>query len=147
MLDDAMSEEIVHKIDYDSGKFHLAASPVINIAHRARKLDEVACFFLTRTSIDGDTWRLMTATAPATGCASGKSARASRRQTGSPRRAGLRGPSTTRLQVPAFRRLSSFASPLAPILLYGQLEADDHAFRTFLDRLHERYSSLQLAGM
>jgi O-methyltransferase involved in polyketide biosynthesis len=43
-----MSEEIVHKIDYDSGKFHLTASPIINIAHRAKKLDEVARFFLTR---------------------------------------------------------------------------------------------------
>ena len=48
ILADAMSEEIVHKIDYDSGKFHLTASPIINIAHRAKKLDEGARFSLTR---------------------------------------------------------------------------------------------------
>jgi O-methyltransferase involved in polyketide biosynthesis len=48
ILADAMSEEIVHKIDYDSGKFHLTATPVINIAHRVKQLDEVARFFLTR---------------------------------------------------------------------------------------------------
>jgi O-methyltransferase involved in polyketide biosynthesis len=38
----------VAEVQQDSGKFHLTASPIINIAHRAKKLDEVARFFLTR---------------------------------------------------------------------------------------------------
>jgi len=41
-LGDPMAEEIVGKLGYDCGRFHLSASPIINIAHRAKKLDEVA---------------------------------------------------------------------------------------------------------
>jgi O-methyltransferase involved in polyketide biosynthesis len=42
ILGDPMAEEIVGKLGYDCGRFHLSASPIINIAHRAKKLDEVA---------------------------------------------------------------------------------------------------------
>jgi O-methyltransferase involved in polyketide biosynthesis len=48
ILADAMAAKIVHELDYDSAKFHLSASPIINIAHRAKKLDEVAQDFITR---------------------------------------------------------------------------------------------------
>jgi hypothetical protein len=43
-----MADQIVRKLGYDCGRFHLSASPVINIAHRAKKLDEVARNFITR---------------------------------------------------------------------------------------------------
>jgi O-methyltransferase involved in polyketide biosynthesis len=43
-----MADEIVNKLDYDCARFHLSASPIINIAHRAKKLDEVARTFITR---------------------------------------------------------------------------------------------------
>jgi O-methyltransferase involved in polyketide biosynthesis len=47
ILADTMAEEIVRKLDYDCSKFHLSASPVINIALRAKKIDEVALGFVT----------------------------------------------------------------------------------------------------
>ena len=46
ILADAMADEIVRKLDYDCERFRLSASPVINIALRAKKLDEVALRFL-----------------------------------------------------------------------------------------------------
>ena len=48
ILADTMAEEIVRKLDYDCAKFRLSASPIINIALRAKKLDEVALKFVTR---------------------------------------------------------------------------------------------------
>jgi hypothetical protein len=42
ILGDVMAEEIVNKLDYDYDKFHLSTSPIINIAHRAKKLDDGA---------------------------------------------------------------------------------------------------------
>jgi O-methyltransferase involved in polyketide biosynthesis len=47
ILADTMAEEIVRQLGYDCGKFHLSASPIINIALRAKKLDEVALEFVT----------------------------------------------------------------------------------------------------
>jgi O-methyltransferase involved in polyketide biosynthesis len=43
-----MAVEIVHELDYDAARFRLSASPIIKIAHRAKKLDEVALQFITR---------------------------------------------------------------------------------------------------
>jgi hypothetical protein len=48
ILGGRMAEEIVKKLDYDCDRFHLSASPMINIAHRAKKLDEVARNFMSR---------------------------------------------------------------------------------------------------
>ena len=48
ILSDMMADEIVRKLVYDCTKFHLSASPIINIALRAEKLDEVALKFVTR---------------------------------------------------------------------------------------------------
>jgi O-methyltransferase involved in polyketide biosynthesis len=48
ILADAMADEIVRKLDYDCDKFRLSASPIINIALRAKKLDEVALRFVAR---------------------------------------------------------------------------------------------------
>jgi O-methyltransferase involved in polyketide biosynthesis len=48
ILGDTMAEELVGKLGYDCGRFRLSASPIINIAHRARKLDEVAKQFIAR---------------------------------------------------------------------------------------------------
>jgi O-methyltransferase involved in polyketide biosynthesis len=48
ILADPMAEELVGKLGYDCGRFHLSASPIINIAHRAKKLDEVARSFIAR---------------------------------------------------------------------------------------------------
>jgi O-methyltransferase involved in polyketide biosynthesis len=47
ILADKMAEEIVRKLDYDCAKFRLSASPILNIALRAKKLDEVALRFVT----------------------------------------------------------------------------------------------------
>jgi O-methyltransferase involved in polyketide biosynthesis len=46
ILGDALADRIVRELDYDCGRFGLSASPIINIAHRAKKLDEVAAGFL-----------------------------------------------------------------------------------------------------
>jgi O-methyltransferase involved in polyketide biosynthesis len=48
ILGDTMADEIVRKLDYDCAKFRLSASPIINIALRAKKLDEVALRFVAR---------------------------------------------------------------------------------------------------
>src|SRR5215218_5363404 len=48
ILADTMADEIVRKLDYDCDRFHLSASPIINIALRAKKLDEVALKFVAR---------------------------------------------------------------------------------------------------
>jgi O-methyltransferase involved in polyketide biosynthesis len=48
ILGDPMAEEIVGKLGYDCDRFHLSPSPIIGIAHRARKLDEVAQQFIAR---------------------------------------------------------------------------------------------------
>src|SRR5215208_7985700 len=48
ILADAMADEIVRKLGYDCDTFHLSASPIINIALRAKKLDEVALRFVAR---------------------------------------------------------------------------------------------------
>jgi O-methyltransferase involved in polyketide biosynthesis len=47
ILGDMMADEIVRKLEYDCDKFRLSASPIINIALRAKKLDEVALRFVT----------------------------------------------------------------------------------------------------
>jgi O-methyltransferase involved in polyketide biosynthesis len=43
-----MATQLVRRLGYDCGRFHLSASPIINIAHRARKLDQVAQQFIGR---------------------------------------------------------------------------------------------------
>ncbi|MGA8115309.1 MAG: class I SAM-dependent methyltransferase [Actinocatenispora sp.] len=48
LLGDTTADEIVRKLDQDAGRFHLSASPVLQIAHRAKKLDEVAQNFIAR---------------------------------------------------------------------------------------------------
>jgi O-methyltransferase involved in polyketide biosynthesis len=48
ILADMMAGDIVAKLGYDCSKFGLSASPVINIALRAKKLDEIALRFVTR---------------------------------------------------------------------------------------------------
>ncbi|HYA50438.1 MAG TPA: hypothetical protein VEG33_04645, partial [Streptosporangiaceae bacterium] len=48
ILADTMAADIVRKLGYDCGKFRLSASPIINIAHRAKKIDEIALRFVTR---------------------------------------------------------------------------------------------------
>ena len=48
VLSDTMAEQVVRKLDYDCGKFRLSASPIINIALRAKKIDEVAQDFISR---------------------------------------------------------------------------------------------------
>src|SRR6266516_1975837 len=48
ILADTVADEIVQKLDYDYGQFHLDANLVINVALRAKKLDEVASGFLAR---------------------------------------------------------------------------------------------------
>jgi len=48
ILGDTMAGELVRRLGYDCDRYHLSASPIINIAHRARKLDQVAQQFITR---------------------------------------------------------------------------------------------------
>lgn len=48
ILADTMAEDVVRKLGYDCGKFRLSASPILNIALRAKKLDEIAFRFVTR---------------------------------------------------------------------------------------------------
>src|SRR5215212_2375021 len=47
ILSDKMAYEIVRKLDYDCDKFRLSVSPIINVAIRAKKLDEGALRFVT----------------------------------------------------------------------------------------------------
>jgi O-methyltransferase involved in polyketide biosynthesis len=48
ILADTMADEIVRKLGYDCGRFRLSASPILNIALRAKKLDQVARNFVSR---------------------------------------------------------------------------------------------------
>src|SRR5215204_7032189 len=48
ILADTMADEIVRKLDYDCAEFRLSVSPIINIALRAKKLDDVALKFVAR---------------------------------------------------------------------------------------------------
>jgi O-methyltransferase involved in polyketide biosynthesis len=48
ILADPMAEQLVHKLGYDCGRFRLSTSPTINIAHRAKKLDQIAQRFIAR---------------------------------------------------------------------------------------------------
>jgi len=48
ILADTVAEELVRKLHYDCGRFRLSASPILNIALRAKKLDQVAQGFITR---------------------------------------------------------------------------------------------------
>jgi O-methyltransferase involved in polyketide biosynthesis len=48
MLHDRMADELVRKIDHDFGKLGVSPSGAMNIAHRAKKLDEVAQGFFAR---------------------------------------------------------------------------------------------------
>ncbi len=42
ILGDPMATQLVGELGYDCGRFHLSASPILNIALRAKKLDQVA---------------------------------------------------------------------------------------------------------
>jgi O-methyltransferase involved in polyketide biosynthesis len=46
ILGDTMAEDLTRKLGYDCGRFRLSASPIINIALRAKKLDQVARRFI-----------------------------------------------------------------------------------------------------
>ena len=46
ILSDAMADEIVRKIDYDFEQFKVNKNFVLNVALRAKKLDEVASGFI-----------------------------------------------------------------------------------------------------
>jgi O-methyltransferase involved in polyketide biosynthesis len=48
ILGDPIAADIVARLGYDCGRFGLSASPVINIAHRAKKLDQIAQSFVSR---------------------------------------------------------------------------------------------------
>ncbi|MFG1703276.1 class I SAM-dependent methyltransferase [Nonomuraea sp. M3C6] len=48
ILADRMADEIVRKVDYDYKKLRIPSSSAIYIAHRAKKLDEIAQRFLAR---------------------------------------------------------------------------------------------------
>jgi O-methyltransferase involved in polyketide biosynthesis len=48
VLADVTADEIVRTLDYDYGKFHINTNLMINVALRAKKLDEVAAGFVAR---------------------------------------------------------------------------------------------------
>jgi O-methyltransferase involved in polyketide biosynthesis len=48
ILGDPMAEQLVGRLGYDCGRFRLSASPILNIALRAKKLDQVAQQFIAR---------------------------------------------------------------------------------------------------
>jgi len=48
ILGDAMADQIVRTLDYDFGQLHVDTNLVLNVALRARKLDQVASAFLAR---------------------------------------------------------------------------------------------------
>jgi hypothetical protein len=54
ILADTMADEIVRKLDYDCAEFRLSVSPIINIALRAKKLDEVALTFVAQPQVKRD---------------------------------------------------------------------------------------------
>ena len=48
ILADAMADQIVNKVDYDFGQLHIDTNLILNVALRAKKLDQVASEFLAR---------------------------------------------------------------------------------------------------
>jgi hypothetical protein len=42
ILGDAMADQVVHTLDYDYRQFHISTNLIVNVATRAKKLDEVA---------------------------------------------------------------------------------------------------------
>jgi O-methyltransferase involved in polyketide biosynthesis len=48
ILDDAMADQLVRTADYDFGQFHIDTNFILNVALRARKLDQIAAAFLAR---------------------------------------------------------------------------------------------------
>jgi len=48
ILGDAMADQIVHTADYDYGQLHIDTNLILNVALRAKKLDQVASEFLAR---------------------------------------------------------------------------------------------------
>ena len=48
ILDDAMADQIVHSTDYDYGQLKVGTNLVLNVALRAKKLDQVASAFVAR---------------------------------------------------------------------------------------------------
>lgn len=48
ILADAMADQIVDKVDYDFGQLHIDTNLILNVALRAKKLDQVASDFLAR---------------------------------------------------------------------------------------------------
>jgi O-methyltransferase involved in polyketide biosynthesis len=48
ILDDATADQIVRTADYDFGQFHIDTNFILNVALRARKLDQIAGAFLAR---------------------------------------------------------------------------------------------------
>ena len=48
ILADAEADEIVRTLDYDYGQFHANTNLILNVALRAKKLDQVASGFLAR---------------------------------------------------------------------------------------------------
>jgi O-methyltransferase involved in polyketide biosynthesis len=48
ILGDALADQIVHTVDYDYGRLHPDTNLILNVALRAKKLDQVASAFLAR---------------------------------------------------------------------------------------------------
>jgi len=48
ILNDAVADQLVHKLDYDFGQFHIDTNFIVNVALRAKKLDDVARSFIAR---------------------------------------------------------------------------------------------------
>jgi O-methyltransferase involved in polyketide biosynthesis len=48
ILGDAVADQIVRSVDYDYGKLHIDTNLILNVALRAKKLDQVAADFLSR---------------------------------------------------------------------------------------------------
>jgi O-methyltransferase involved in polyketide biosynthesis len=48
ILGDAMADQIVRTTDYDYGQLHIDTNLILNVALRARKLDQIASEFLAR---------------------------------------------------------------------------------------------------
>ena len=46
ILHDTAADEIVRRLDYDPSRFRLSTSPILNIAHRSKKLDEIVEGFI-----------------------------------------------------------------------------------------------------
>lgn len=48
VLGDATADQLIHKLAYDFGQFHIDTNFILNVALRAKKLDQVATRFLAR---------------------------------------------------------------------------------------------------